>query len=272
MKHILNKTKISLALLLLLASCSRQLTDLGEKPEKLPKLKEKVFINKMDSLHSIRPNYFYSKIKVTYSDEERKTSFKSSVNVVLDSALSTILSYAAIPIFTAYLDQKEITIVNKKDKCYTNKRIIDYSELWGIELSFDNIQELLFGLPIGYLKDEKYHVFNDPYQYVLSTHKKREQKKSEKRHKTNIIYTYKLDNDARNLASAHIYSPSDSFKIDIQYTSWQEKNGKRYPKEMMVSLSGPKTKAQIKLIFNKLKIDAPRKLVLIIPENYETCD
>ena len=131
MKHFLNRVILGLILLMVFTSCSRQWVEIGEKPQKLPKLKEKMFIQKMDSLHAMRPNYFYTKIKVTYTDEDRNVSFKSSVNIVEDSALSTILSYAAIPIFTAYLDTQKITIVNKKDKCHTNKFISDYSELWG---------------------------------------------------------------------------------------------------------------------------------------------
>ena len=259
-------------LLLVLASCSSQWSNVGEKPQKLPKLKEKGFLEKLDSLHSKRPEYFYSKIKVTYSDEERKVSFKSSVNIVQDSALSTILSYAAIPVFTAYIDTEKITIVNKKDKCYTGKAITEYSELWGIELSFENIQELFFGLPIGYKKGVKYHVLSNPYEYIISTHKKREQKKSEKRHKSNLIYTYELNSEANGLSSAHIYSPADSFKIDIKYVEWQEKEGVIYPKEMNIFLVGPTTSAEIKMVFNKLRINVPRKLSLIIPENYETCN
>lgn len=255
-----------------MTSCSRQWIETGEKPQKLPKLKEKMFIQKMDSLHNMRPNYFYSKIKVTYSDVDRKVSFKSSVNIVKDSALSTILSYAAIPVFTAYLDTQKITIVNKKDKCYTNKFISDYSDLWGIQLSFDNVQELLFGLPMGYIEGEKYHVLSSPYEYILSSHKKRGQKKSEKRNKSNLIYTYKLNTKGNCLSSTEIYSPADSLKIDIKYNGWQEKEGCLYPKEMMVSLTGPKTSAEIKLLFNKLKINAPRKLSLIIPESYDPCN
>jgi len=261
-----------LILLLVLASCSSQWSNVGEKPQKFPKLKEKGFLEKLDSLHSKRPEYFYSKIKVTYSDEERKVSFKSSVNIVQDSALSTILSYAAIPVFTAYIDTEKITIVNKKDKCYTGKAITEYSELWGIELSFENIQELFFGLPIGYKKGVKYHVLSNPYEYIISTHKKREQKKSEKRHKSNLIYTYELNSEANGLSSAHIYSPADSFKIDIKYVEWQEKEGVLYPKEMNIFLVGPTTSAEIKMVFNKLRINIPRKLSLIIPENYETCN
>ena len=97
MKHILNKSILSFLLLLAMASCSRQWTDSGEKPEKLPRLKEKVFIEKMDSLHEMRPKYFYSKIKVTYADEDRKVSFKSSVNVdVFVTRLNNILSLCTI--------------------------------------------------------------------------------------------------------------------------------------------------------------------------------
>ena len=162
--------------------------------------------------------------------------------------------------------------IRDRDKCYTGKAISEYSELWGIELSFENIQELLFGLPIGYTSDSKYHVLSNPYEYVISTHKKREQKKSEKRHKTNLIYTYKLNSKANRLSSAQIYSPADSFKIDINYVEWQEKEDRLYPKEMVVFLSGPKTSAEIKMVFNKLKINTPRKLSLIIPESYDPCN
>ena len=181
MKHILNKTSFLVLLSCLLFSCSKQWSETELKPQKLPKLKEKVFTAKMDSLHALRPEYFYSKIKVSYTDDDRSVSFKTSVNVALDSAVSAILSYAAIPIFTAYLDSEEITIVNKKDKCFTNKRISEYSELWSVELSFDNIQELVFGLPIGYIPGDKYHLIHDPHQYILSSHKKREHKKKARR-------------------------------------------------------------------------------------------
>ena len=272
MKPILNKTSLLVFLACLLFSCAKHWSEPQEKPQKLPRLKEKSFASKMDSLHDLRPAYFYSKINVSYSDEERSVSFKTSVNVALDSAVSAILSYASIPIFTAYLDKEEITIVNKKDKCFINKQISDYSELWGVELSFDNIQEMIFGLPIGYLPEGKYHVINDPYEYILSSHKKREQKKSEKHHRSNIIYTYKLNSDADRLASTHINSPADSFKIDIQYKEWQEKEQINFPKEMLISLQGPKSSSQIKMVFNKLKINQPRRLFMIIPESYEACN
>tara|TARA_Y100001978_G_C23693243_1_gene436027 strand:- start:1085 stop:1891 length:807 start_codon:yes stop_codon:yes gene_type:complete len=268
MKHILNKTSFVVFIACLLFSCAKQWS--GDY--KLPKLKEKAFTAKMDSLHALTPKYFYSKIKVSYTDDERSVSFKTSVNVSIDSAMSAILSYAAIPIFTAYLDTGQITIVNKKDKCFTNKQISHYSELWGVEFSFKNIQELIFGLPIGYLPKGKYHVINDPYVHTLSSHKKREQKKSEKRHRSNIIYTYKLNANADQLVSTHINSPADSFKIDILYKQWQEKEQVNFPKEMLISLRGPKSYSQIKMVFNKLKINQSRRLFMIIPESYEACN
>ena len=272
MKPILNKKIFSVILACLLFSCAKQWSETQQKPQKLPRLKEKIFTSKLDSLHALRPEYFYSKIKVSYTDDDRSVSFKTSVNVALDSAVSAILSYAAIPIFTAYLDTGVITIVNKKDKCFTNKRISDYSELWGVELSFDNIQELIFGLPIGYVPGGKYHVINDPHEYILSSHKKREKKKSEKRHRSNIIYTYKLNTRADRLVSTQINSPADSFKIEIQYKEWQEKEQINFPKEMLVFLEGPKSSSQIKMVFNKLKINQSRHLFMIIPESYEACN
>ncbi len=272
MNHILTKIVSIVGFSFLMFSCAKQWSETEVKSDKLPKLKERTFVKKMDSLHALRPQYFYSKMKVSFTDKERTVSFKTSVNVVLDSAVSAILSYAAIPIFTAYLDTSDISIVNKKDKCFMNKRITDYSELLGVDLSFDNIQELVFGLPIGYVPGKKYHVINKPNQYILSTHKKRDQKKSEKRNRSNIIYSYALNTRADQLHSTHIFSPLDSLKLDIQYQEWQIKGGVSYPKEMLIDVSGPNTRAQIKMIFNKLKINEPRQLFMIIPEHYETCN
>ena len=270
-KRILNKI-FWFAVACSVVSCSKQWSDMQDKPEKLPKMKEKVFVEKLDSIHSVRPRYFYSKIKVKYSTPEHRHTFKTSVNIVLDSAATTIISKGPIRPYEAYLDQKEIIISNKLEKCFTRKDISSYSELWGIALSFDNIQELVFGLPLGFATENKYHVINTPYEYVLSTHKKRSQKKSEKKHKSDIIYTYKLNSSANNLSSAHIYSPADSFKIDIQYVEWQRVENMDFPKEMDITLTGPSTESQIKLVYTKLVIGELRKVFINIPDNYEKCN
>ena len=49
--------------------------------------------------------------------------------------------------------------------------------------------------------------------------------KSEKRNKSNLIYIYILNAKGNGLSSTQIYSPSDSFKIDIKYNDWQKKKG-----------------------------------------------
>jgi len=255
-----------------IVSCSKQWSDMQDKPDKLPRIKERVFVEKLDSIHSVKPKYYYSKIKIGYSNGDHKFNFKSSMNIVLDSAAFTIISKGPIRPYEAYLDQKGIIISDKLKKCYTNKDISSYSELWGIALSFDNIQELFFGLPLGFSADKKYHVINNPHEYILSSHKKREQKKSEKRHKSNIIYTYKLNSSGSNLSSVHVLSPADSVKIDIEYVEWQKAENMLFPKEMNVIFSGPSIDVKIKMVYNKLTIGEPRELFIIIPEKYEKCD
>lgn len=271
MGRILNNLLLC-ALVCCIVSCSRQWSDIEDKPDKLHKIKEKVFVEKLDSIHSVRPKYYYSKIKIGYSDGDHKYNFKSSMNIVLDSSAYTIISKGPIRPYEAYLDQEGIIISNKLKKCFSKSSISSYSELWGIALSFDNIQELFFGLPLGFSADNKYHVINNPYEYILSTHKKRNQKKSEKRHKSDIIYTYKLNSSASNLSSVHMHSTADSIKIDIQYVEWQKAENILFPKEMNVIFSGPSIDVKIKMVYNRLTIGEPRELFIIIPENYEKCD
>ena len=90
--------------------------------EKLPKLKDKELIDRIDSLSGIEPKTFYSKLTVTYKDlskpaEENEISLKTSIKIVSDSAVSAIITYAKIPVVTTLVTQDTLSVVNKRERC-----------------------------------------------------------------------------------------------------------------------------------------------------------
>jgi hypothetical protein len=253
-------------------SCSKKTTEHVISAEKLPKIKDKELISVIDSLHQIKPNTFYTKLSVDYKDTTRDLSFKTSIKIVTDSAVNAIITYARIPIVTAMITKDSVLVVNKSDKCYTKASLGYIRENFGIDFNYGNIEELIFGRPIDYTKDQKYFVINNPYQYIISSHRKKERKRLERKAKEDILISYTLNNQATQIQSMSVESPSDSTTISINYFYWQTINNQQVPKDVYMNIKTPKNHITIRLDYEKVEINEPQELIIIIPESYETCD
>ena len=82
--------------LILFASCSKKLTE-GDQ-EKLPRRKVQDLVEVLDSLSDCKPNLFYTKISTKFEDTTKSISFKTSIRLVKDSAINTLITYATLPI------------------------------------------------------------------------------------------------------------------------------------------------------------------------------
>ncbi len=259
----------------MLFSCSPKLGTTLENSvpvEKLPKKKDKELIETLDSLSNIKPKTFYSKLSVDYKDTTRDISFKTSLKIVTDSAVNAIITYAKIPIVTTMITNDTITLVNKKDKCYIIQTLSYIKENFGIDFTYTNIEELFLGRPLDYNVEQKYFVINNPYQYNISSHKKREKKRFERKAKEDIIINYFLTNDAKELKKTIIESPSDSTEITVDYTSRQLEQGINIPKNVLIRIKTPRNNIFLKMEYEKVEVNEPQELIIVIPENYEKCD
>ena len=266
------KYLIYFILLLSWVSCSKKTTHHVISTVKLPKKKDKELINVIDSLHAIMPSTFYTKLSVDYIDTNRDLSFKTSIKNVTDSALNAIITYARIPIVTAMVTIDSVTVVNKNDKCFTKASLSYIKENFGIDFKYGNIEELILGRPIDYMKDQKYFIINDPYQYIISSHRRKERKRLERKAKDDIIILYTLNDLANQIRSMSIESPSDSTFISIDYLSWQKNNEFHIPKEVSIKIKTPRNFLRIRLEYEKVEVNEPQELIIIIPESYEKCD
>ena len=248
-------------------SCAKQWSDSDVKIEKLPKMKQKEFIAKLDSISSSAPHYMYTKLKVNYKGADNKGSFKTTLKSVKDSAASAVVSFARIPVFSALIDSSKLTFVNKKDKCFSVQSLSDFSNSVGVDLALHNIEEIIFGHAIGFSLDQKYHVLNDPYHYILSTHRKGGGRK-----KKDIVYRYNLAPNMSHLESAHISAPMDSTEIEIRYLEWQKADKYLLPKRIEMNIQTRNNIGQIILEYTRLDVITPEALFLTIPEKYEKCN
>ncbi|MCJ8289240.1 MAG: DUF4292 domain-containing protein [Crocinitomicaceae bacterium] len=247
---------------LLLASCGNRRR--GE--DKLPKVKEAVMIEKLDSLSSQTFTSFYSKLSTKYTDSSRNLSFKTSLRMVQDSAIGVLVKYASIPVINAVISKDSVKMTNKKDKCYVLQSIDFLKESFGVSFSHRNMEELLMGFPIAYSKDSEYDRVKDPYAYILSSQFKKEGDTGDE-----LTIYYEFNTAVNQLKSTRIESVSDSTEIKIDYLTRQFVDGYSVPETVSIVIRTPKQEISIELEYRKARVNKRETIHFVIPDSYEPC-
>lgn len=255
-------------------SCAKKLTEVDR--EKLQRRKTPELIALMDSLTLRKPDFFYTKISTSFADTNRNISFKTSIRMVKDSAINTLITYASFPIINSIITQDTVKIVNKKDKCYIIQSLGYIKDNFGIDFNYKNLEELILGMPLDYDTTQKYFQIHDPYNYTISSHKKREIKRFDRNEKLvekeDVIVKYLLSDDLRNLKGMYIESPSDSTSIQVDYLTREMVDGFNIPRDVFMKIISPRNQMRIELKYDKIEINEPQPLFLVIPEGYEKCE
>lgn len=245
--------------------------------DKLPKIKDKELIDRIDSLSHIEPKTFYSKLSLSYRDlskptEESEISLKTSIKIVSDSAVSAIITYARIPVVTALVTQDTLSVVNKRDRCYTVASLDYLKDLFGVDFSYENIEEIIYGKPLDYQLTQKYFVDNDPFQYSISTHKKHDRKKPDRKQRDDLMIQYHLTDDAKAIKQTRIWSVEESTEVSVVYLERQQLNGFDLPLRVEINIRTPKKSLLLTLVYDRIEVNEPQELIIVIPESYEKCD
>jgi hypothetical protein len=257
----------------LFVSCAKKLTETDA--EKLPRKKAQDLIEVLDSLSDIKPNYFYTKISTKFEDTNRNISFKTSIRLVKDSAINTLITYATLPIVSAMITTDSVVISNKRDKCYIRESMDYIKENFAVDFSYRNIEELILGMPLDFDSTQKYFQIHDPFNYIISSHKKRDIKRNDRNDrlpKEDIIIKYFLTDDAKGLKAMDIESPSDTASIHVDYKVRENVSGFDIPKEIFIQIKSARNNMRIEMTYEKIEINEPKEMILVIPDSYGKCE
>lgn len=252
-----------------LMSCSSSL-ELVENVD-LPKEKEADLVAALDSLSAISFDSFYSKVSTKYKDSAQNVSFKTSMRIVNDSAVNTTITYAGIPVMNALVTTDSIKISNKRDKCFVGENLQFFKQQFGIDFSYENIEELLIGKPVAYDSNKKYYQVNDLKTHTMCSHRKKDIKRNERKDEREIITYYNLTSDLKNLESMQIISPADSTMIQIEYNERELISGYMAPKLVDVTIYTPKQEIVVNFDYRKTRVNESTQIHFVIPESYEKC-
>lgn len=269
---------IYLLLLVIVNSCGN---NKGLTKQVTKKIGDKELREKLFELNEVDYNFFYSKISVDYKNSLKEQSFKMSVKMKVDSAISGTISYANFIVATYLIDQDSLKSTDKQKKCYFTEDLSYISALVGAELEYDFFQDLLLGKPINLDEDVKYKQIKDKDKqyYILSSHSKHKFQQIEndkmnvdKEKNNNIYMQYYFTPDSLDLVKMHIEIPADSVSINIHYVETKMVNGHKVPELTTMSIVHPKDSITVHLDYSKIKINQPKTIKFSVPENYDDCN
>lgn len=261
----------ALLTVLLLFSCSKKI--IGENQVKVERKKTPELLHALDSLALRKPNTFYSKIATKYKDTTQDVSFKTSIRLVKDSAINAIITYATLPMFHSILTPDSLKMTNKRGKCFTKAKLSFIKENFGVDFDYKNVEELILGLPLAYDTNQKYFQIHDAYNYIVSSHRKRELKRADRKEKfqDDIIIKYFLAADLKSLQKMEIESKEDTARIEVKFISREMVDEFNIPSEVFVKITTARNVLEIFLNYDKVQINVPQEIYFVIPEEYEEC-
>lgn len=270
---------IQAALMLVLVSACSPIIGLLN-PEKLDRKKTPELIEALDGMIKNKPDYFYSRISTKFKDTTQNVSFKTSLKIKKDSAVSAFISFAAIPIIQAIVTQDSLTVVNKRNKCYNITDLSVIKNTFGYAFEYANVEELILGIPLAYDTNQRYFQIHDPFNYIISSHRKRQIKKNDKgkpmdkniANDDDIIIKYYLSDDITRIKKLEIESPSDSTRLEINYVTSEIINSYNVPKNVEIQVFTPRNTINLKLDYEKTEVNEPQSLLLVIPKTYGICE
>ncbi len=189
-----------------------------------------------------------------------------------DSALNILITYARIPIYNTLITKDSITIIDKREKCVLIESLEYFRKRFKVDVAYHNAEELFFGAPINFNSNKKYYKIDDPYNYIICSHKPSEIRKNIRKDKREIISYYTLSDDLKYLKEQRILSPLDTTSVTIYYKERSIIDGYLLPKKVEVFIYSSTDTMEMKMEYKKRRINSLEPIHYVIPEKYDTCE
>ncbi|HLU86218.1 MAG TPA: DUF4292 domain-containing protein [Taishania sp.] len=250
------------SLSLVLGSCGSSKTIATDIESR--KLESKAIVEALDSIHRARPSFLSTRIDTKYSSKKQNVSFKANLKVNADTAVHALISYAGIPLVTAMITPDSVKVSNKKEKCYILQDLNFFKEQFGIDFTYQNLEELLLGMPINFSREQTYFANeNTKSQEVYTTILEHDGNK--------LHFYYTLTSDLKHLKKVAVQSEKDEVTIEINYSDYWDDVSYNCPKHVFVTIKSPKNKITLNLNYDKVELNNPKEMIIVIPESYESC-
>ena len=199
---------------------------------------------------------FQAKVKIDYSDG--KSSNGVTVNLRMEKDKTIWLS-APLGVARAMITPDKVSYYNKWENEYFDGDYSLLSELLGVDLDFQKVQNLLMGETLYNLKDETYVASSNEVSYILQPEKQ-----------SSIFEIFYLFNPGHfKLDSQQLSQPLTKRFLEIDYKSYQLVDRQIFPENVNILALEKSDQVKIDLEFKSISINEDLRFPFEIPEGYK---
>ena len=214
---------------------------------------------------------FVAKMNMKIETKDRNINVKVQLRMKKDSIIWTSVSMPmGLEVLRIKVTTDSVYFLNRTEKTYLAENIEVFNDISPLITTIGFIQAVFVGNDINLRESDDYNIQIADGQYNLSI-----SKKSKKTIKNNdedwkvMLKDLWIDPQLFKITRYHIREYNDSKrKIDLQYSDFEEVNGKYFPKEISVDIHGDLyLKAHIE--FSNITVNEPLEFNFSIPKKYE---
>lgn len=225
----------------------------------------------LDSLNSHFPTNYYGKASANYTDNNNNQSFKASVRMKTDTAITALLTYAGIPIINSILTKDLINFQNKRSKCYMEQDLADLKNTFNFSFGFQDIVSLILGLPMGYNNNNSYYLLSNEDYHIVASHGVPSQTGESKLLPQEIIYRYYLSKIDNTLEKVELEAPKEQLKAIVNFKNREINTEYHLPQSIAVQIISNSNEINLTLDFTKIDVIQEQEINYTVPDNYEHC-
>lgn len=210
------------------------------------------------------------KAKYKSSVTGENQSFKTYLKIRKDSAIWTAVTYLNIPIFQSIITPDSIKFINQRDKKYFVNTIDYVGTLFQVPINYYHIQHLLVGNPISLdTSNDHFFVNIDDDIYISSVRPSQlESILNGDEVFFGWMYRYWI-NELYRPGKTVLNNPGTGRSLEINQTDFNKEHGMPFPNKTKAIFSSQKDTLDVRINYNRVKLNKPLNMKFIIPAKYE---
>lgn len=199
-----------------------------------------------------------SKLKVNFNNGKINQSLTVNLQIEKDKAIY-LKGTKLITIFKAMITPTSVRYYSPFAKHYFEGDFSMIKEFLGVEINFEQLQNLFLGQSLVNVKEEKQDLRIENNQYILSPEKQAEL--------FDIFFTinpshFKLDQQS-------IVNEEKDVRLDVKYPSYTIINKNIFPSEIHIKAKSEDSITEIDMIYKSVEFDTKLNMTFDIPSGYK---
>jgi len=204
---------------------------------------------------------FRSRVKTTYDDGKRSQQVIVNIRMDKDKAI-WISANMLVPIAKILITPKKVSFFEKFQKTFFEGDITFINNQFNTNFDFEDIQNLLMGLPLADLNRGKWETISHPKYYILTP----------KSSKMKLRPTFFYDPNDFSLREQRFLVSGTMQSLTVKYINYQRLEGEFLPREIEISLFDGLDLKRITLEYTRVDFPDQLSLPFKIPEGYKPID